>query len=176
MTQKQSFTLTLDFLKYIRRFNAWIFLVKLNIGFCQIFLSIFHSVMSLRQIVGKITKLSMTQYLFFCICPCTSCMPKFWHAYVIIYVDFIVIFEPCIILLFSMNSASVSNSAIFTFSCMALALLDTFDKKLAPDYVELEVLFDLDNLVDSFDDLPSELLPDDFDLFHLQHLSTNFYV
>ena len=176
MTQKQSFTLTLDFLKYIRRFNAWIFLVKLNIGFCQIFLSIFHSVMSLRQIVGKITKLSMTQYLFFCICPCTSCMPKFWHAYVIIYVDFIVIFEPCIILLFSMNSASVSNSAIFTFSCMALTLLDTFDKKLAPDYVELEVLFDLDNLVDSFDDLPFELLPDDFDLFHLQHLSTNFYV
>ena len=176
MTQKQSFTLTSDFLKYILRFNAWIFLVKLNIGFCQIFLSIFHSVMSLRQIVGKITKLSMTQYLFFCICPCTSCMPKFWHAYVIIYVDFIVIFEPCIILLFSMNSASVSNSAIFTFSCMALTLLDTFDKKLAPDYVELEVLFDLDNLVDSFDDLPFELLPDDFDLFHLQHLSTNFYV
>ena len=176
MTQKQSFTLTSDFLKYILRFNAWIFLVKLNIGFCQIFLSIFHSVMNLRQIVGKITKLSMTQYLFFCICPCTSCMPKFWHAYVIIYVDFIVIFEPCIILLFSMNSASVSNSAIFTFSCMALTLLDTFDKKLAPDYVELEVLFDLDNLVDSFDDLPFELLPDDFDLFHLQHLSTNFYV
>ena len=94
---------------------------------------------------------------------------------VIIYVDFIVIVEPCIIVLFSMNSA-VSNSAIFTFSSMALALLDTFDKKLAPDYVALEVLFDLDNLVDSFDDLPFELLPDDFDLFHLQHLSTNFYV
>ena len=95
---------------------------------------------------------------------------------VIIYVDFIVIVEPCIIVLFSMNSAAVSNSAIFTFSSMALALLDTFDKKLAPDYVALEVLFDLDNLVDSFDDLPFELLPDDFDLFHLQHLSTNFYV
>ena len=131
---------------------------------------------SKTKLYTHFTKLSMTQYLFFCICPCTSCMPKFWHAYVIIYVDFIVIVEPCIILLFSMNSASVSNSAIFTFSCMALALLDTFDKKLAPDYVELEVLFDLDNLVDSFDDLPFELLPDDFDLFHLQHLSTNFYV
>ena len=38
---------------------------------------------------------------------------------------------------------------------MALALLDTFD--------ELEALLDLDDLIDSFDDPPFELLPDDFD-------------
>ena len=63
-----------------------------------------------------------------------------------------------------MNSASVSNSAILTFSSMALALLDTFDfKESASDDLELEVLLDLDDLVDSFDDLPFELLPDDFD-------------
>ena len=76
-----------------------------------------------------------------------------------------------IILLFSINSASVSNSAIFTFSCMALALLDTFDfKESASDDLELEALLDLDDLVDSFDDLPFELLPDDFDF--LSHSSS----
>ena len=63
-----------------------------------------------------------------------------------------------------MNSASVSNSTILTFSSIALALLYTFDfKELASDDLELEALLDLDDLVDSFDDLPFELLPDDFD-------------
>ena len=63
-----------------------------------------------------------------------------------------------------MNSASVSNSAIFTFSSMALALLDTIDfKESASDDLELEVLLDFHDLVYSLDDLPFELLPDDFD-------------
>ena len=63
-----------------------------------------------------------------------------------------------------MNPASANNSAIFTFSSMALGLLDTFDfKESASDDLELEAFFDLDNLVDSFDDLPFELLPNDFD-------------
>ena len=69
-----------------------------------------------------------------------------------------------IILLFSINFASVSNSAIFTFSSTALVLLDTFDCKESPsDDLELEALLDLDDLVYSFDDLAFELLPDDFD-------------
>ena len=63
-----------------------------------------------------------------------------------------------------MNSASVVNSAIFTFSPMALALLDTFDfKESASDDLELETLLDLDDLLNFFDDLPFDLLPDDFD-------------
>ena len=63
-----------------------------------------------------------------------------------------------------MNSASVSNSPIFTFSSMALALLDTVDiKESAFDDLELEALLYLDDLIDSFDDLPFELLPDEFD-------------
>ena len=63
-----------------------------------------------------------------------------------------------------MNSDSLSNSVILTFSSMALALLDIFDfKESASDDLELNVLLDLDDLVDSFDDLPFELLPDDFD-------------
>ena len=54
-----------------------------------------------------------------------------------------------------MNSASASSSAIFTFSSMALALLDTFDfKESASDDLELKALLDLVDLVDSFDDLP----------------------
>ena len=45
-----------------------------------------------------------------------------------------------------MNSASVSNSTIFTFFSMALALLDTFDfKESASDDLELEALLDLDD-------------------------------
>ena len=63
-----------------------------------------------------------------------------------------------------MNSDSLSNSVILTFSSMALALLDIFDfKESASDDLELNVLLDLDDLVDSFDDLPFELLPDGFD-------------
>ena len=63
-----------------------------------------------------------------------------------------------------MNSASVSNSAIFTFSSMALVLLDTIVfKESASDDLELEVLLDFHDLVYSLDDLPFELLPDDFD-------------
>ena len=50
------------------------------------------------------------------------------------------------------------------FPPMALALLDTFDfKESASDDLELEVLLVLDDLVDSFDDLFFDLLPDDFD-------------
>ena len=63
-----------------------------------------------------------------------------------------------------MNSASVSNSAIFTFSSMALVLLDTIVfKESASDDLELEVLLDFHDLVYSLDDLPFKLLPDDFD-------------
>ena len=69
-----------------------------------------------------------------------------------------------IILLFSINFASVTNSSIFTFCSTALGLLDTFDFKESPsDDLELEALLDLDDLVYSFDDLAFELPPDDFD-------------
>ena len=47
---------------------------------------------------------------------------------------------------------------------MAFDLPDTFNfKELASYDLEIEALLDLDGLVDSFDDLPFELLPDDFD-------------
>ena len=79
-----------------------------------------------------------------------------------------------IMLLFSMNSAFVSNSAIFPFSSMALALLDTFDfKESASDDLELGALLHLDDLVDSFDDLSFELLPHDFDF--LSYLSSPYF-
>ena len=56
---------------------------------------------------------------------------------------------------------------------MALALLDTFDfKESVSDDLELEALFNLD----SFDDVPFELLPDDFDFFYLQILAVLFMV
>ena len=54
---------------------------------------------------------------------------------------------------------------------MALALLDTFDfKESASDDLELEALLDLDDLVDSFDDLLFQLLPDNIDF--LSYLSS----
>ena len=47
---------------------------------------------------------------------------------------------------------------------MASALLDTFHfKELASDDLELEVLLNLDDLVDSFDNLSFKILPDGFD-------------
>ena len=47
---------------------------------------------------------------------------------------------------------------------MALVLLDTIVfKESASDDLELEVLLDFHDLVYSLDDLPFELLPDDFD-------------
>ena len=33
--------------------------------------------------------------MFFGICPLMSCMPKFWHTYVITCSDFMVTVEPC---------------------------------------------------------------------------------
>ena len=57
---------------------------------------------------------------------------------------------------------------------MALALLDSFGlEESATDDLELEVLPDRDDLVDSFDDLPFELLLDDFN-FLLYYSSATF--
>ena len=46
-----------------------------------------------------------------------------------------------------------------------MALFDTFDFKVsASKDLELQALLDLDDPVDSFEDLAFDLLPDDFDL------------
>ena len=62
--------------------------------------AIFHSIwirMRLQKIVRKILGNRYDAlYILFGFCPCTSCIPKFWHTCVIMVGDFMVTVEPCL--------------------------------------------------------------------------------
>ena len=53
--------------------------------------------MRLQKIVRKILGNRYDAlYILFGFCPCTSCIPKFWHTCVIMVGDFMVTVEPCL--------------------------------------------------------------------------------
>ena len=89
---------TIYFLKYILKVKAWIFFNwNFNIIFSK--LAIFHSIQIKTSLKKKLLEKSLgkrfdVQYMAFGICWCMSHMPKFWHMYVIMYGDFMVIVEP----------------------------------------------------------------------------------
>ena len=115
------------FYTLFRQYIVWSLLLRLrrkffkcnfNIIFFQISNLSFY--LNLRTSLGKLLGISLGKrydawYLLFGTCPCTSHMPKFWHTYMIMYSDFIVIVKPCPnpqkcqILLDGMNSIIVCN-------------------------------------------------------------------